>query len=502
MSEKKISLWMHEKEGPEYPVLTKRFKADVAVVGAGITGLTTGLLLKEAGMKVAVIEAGRICSGTTGHTTAKVTALHNLIYSRLESTFGERTAGIFAAANSEAIAQVDSLVRQFGIDCSLNRLPAYTFTRDPNKVSELEKEVAAAGKAGLAARLVKETDLPFPVEAAVRLDDQAQIHPVKYCTALAAQIEGGGSRIFEQSRVVEVTEKGVRTGYGVVAADKIVLATLLPFLDRGAFFVSNFPWRSYLLAARLDGSMPAGMYISAEEPVRSISRTADGTMLLIGGESHKSGQDPDTRRRYEVLENWAREHFPIRSIEFSWSSQDFMPADGLPYIGPLHPFTSRIYAATGFGKWGMTRGTFGAMLIRDLILGRENPWQETFRTSRVSFIRSPGKLIFENMNVGRRFVQDRMGAYMTKKEEPPGAGEGRITRQGNKTAAVFREADGGLQVLSPVCTHLGCYVAWNTAEQSWDCPCHGSRFDVDGSILHGPALKKLDKKDDGPQEKE
>ncbi|MFW5637369.1 MAG: FAD-dependent oxidoreductase [Thermodesulfobacteriota bacterium] len=494
MAENKESLWMHERPATQYPPLTEDTTADVAVVGAGITGLTTAYLLKKAGLKVAVVEADRVCSGVTGHTTAKITSLHQLIYADLVSSQGEETARVFAQANQAAIDQIDAVVTELEIDCDFQRLPAYTYTELSDHVSTIEKEVEAAQKVGLPAAYVEKTDLPFAIQAAIRLDNQARFHPARYCTALAGAVQGDDSRIFELSRVLDVDKGTVKTAGGSIKAENVVLATQMPILDRGAFFASNYPKRSYLLAARIDGTVPDGMFISAEDPIRSVAPAAGGELLLIGGESHKTGQDPDTRKRYEALRFWAEKMFKVQEIAYEWSSQDYMPADRLPYIGYLHPFTGRVYVATGFGKWGMTRGTFAGMLIHDLILGKENPWAKTFSATRMSPVHSAGSFWMENMNVGKRFVQDRLMSLMPSGESSLTPGVGKIVKKDGDRVAAYRDETGVLHAVSPVCTHLGCYVTWNAAEKSWDCPCHGSRFKTDGDILHGPATKGLSKK--------
>lgn len=491
--ETKRSLWLKDGPTTAYPSLKGSVKADVAVVGAGITGLTTAFLLKHAGVRVAVIEADRVGAGVTGNTTAKITSLHQLIYARIAGAFDDETARIFGAANQAAIQQIESLVRELNIDCHFHRLPAYTFTTQPEKVPDIEAEVTAAQKAGLPAHFLQETDLPFPVAAAIRFDDQAHFNPYAYCAGLAAEIDGHGSHLFESSRVVDVADNRVKTEKGEVEAEQVILATQIPFLDRGGAFASNYPQRSYLLAVVIEGERPEGMYISAEDPIRSISHAAGSPYLLVGGESHKTGQEPDTQQRYRALEEWTRGHFPVRSIDFEWSSQDFMPADGLPYIGRLHPFTDRLYTATGFGKWGMTRGTFAAMILKDLILGRENLWAEPFSASRLNPARSAMEFISENMNVGKRFVQDRLSAFSSPDPASLSPDQGHIIRTESGLAAAYREENGALHTVSPTCTHLGCYVTWNSAEKSWDCPCHGSRYTVQGEVLTGPTVKNLPK---------
>ncbi len=489
MAETRTSLWLKQGPTTSYPALAGSVKADVAVIGAGIAGLTTAFLLKKAGVNVAVIEAHQVGSGATGNTTAKITSLHQLIYARLASAFGEETAHIFGASNQAAILRIESLTRELSIDCHFHRLPAYTYTEQPERVPEIEAEVEAAQKAGLPAHYLQGIDLPFSAAAAVRFDDQAHFNPYAYCAGLAGAIDGDGSRIFEKSRAVDIEGNLVKGEAGEVTADQIVVATQLPFIDKGGAFVGNYPQRSYLLAIRIDGDRPEGMYISAESPIRSISHAAGSDYLLVGGESHKTGQDADTRQRYGALRDWAARHFPVRSVDFEWSSQDFMPADGMPYIGRLLPFTDRIYTATGFGKWGMTRGTLAGMILSDLILGRENPWAETF--SRLNPLQSAADFFTENMNVSKRFVQDRLSALGSPDPESLPPEQGDVIRTEGGLAATYREEDGALHTVSPVCTHLGCYVTWNTAEKSWDCPCHGSRYRVDGTMLTGPTVKDL-----------
>ncbi len=485
---------MKDSAESRYPSLVGRIKADVAVVGAGITGLTTAFLLKRAGAKVAVVEAAGVCSGTSGNTTAKITSLHRLIYARVEAAFGEERAKTFADANQAAIKEIETIAKELNIDCHFHRLPAYTFTRSPSMVADMEAETRSAQKAGLPARFVREIDLPLRIEAAVRVDDQARFHPYRYCSGIAKAIDGDGCLVFEFSRAVDVKGRIVKTENGEIEADHIVLATQLPFLDQAGTFAWNYPSRSYLAAIRIDGEMPQGMYISAESPTRTISRAAGSDYLLVGGESHKTGHDPDTYRRYDAIRQWAGRHFSVRSVDFEWSSQDFMPADGLPYIGRLHPLAVNVYTATGFAKWGITRGTFSGMILRDTIMNIKNPWAEAFSSTRMNPSRSAKTFFLENFDVGKRFVFDRMSAIASKRPEDLPSGAGEVVRAKEGRAAAYRDENGVLHSVSPVCTHLGCYVTWNPAEKSWDCPCHGSRYDVDGNVLSGPTVSKLPEK--------
>ncbi|MDQ3609883.1 MAG: FAD-dependent oxidoreductase, partial [Actinomycetota bacterium] len=451
---------------------------------------------KNAGLRVAVLEAGAVCCATTGHTTAKVSAQHGLIYDTLRSSFGEDGARAYGEANLAAVDLIEALVREHGIDCDWERRAAYAYTEQDAYASQIEKEVEAAQQAGLPAGYTEQTDLPWPVRAAVRFDDQAQFHPRRYCLALARLIDADGSRVFEQTRAVDVEDGSpcvVKTDRHDVRAAFVVLATHLPFLDQGAFFAKCHPEREYVLAAALEEPVPKGMYLSAEQPTRSIRQHPfdGGELLILSGDSHKTGQDDDPERHYAALEQFARERFAVRSIEYRWSTQDHMPVDQVPYIGRLRRGSQRLYVATGFGKWGMTNGTVAGVVIRDQILGRENPWSELFDPNRVKPLASARQFVKENVNVARRFVADRITQRSSVSLDELAPGQGQVTSAGAKQVAVARDSQGTLHAVSARCTHLGCIVHWNPAETTWDCPCHGSRFSVEGKVIEGPAVDDL-----------
>ncbi|HEX2119476.1 MAG TPA: FAD-dependent oxidoreductase, partial [Acidimicrobiales bacterium] len=490
-----------EADATRFHELHSDIEADVVVIGAGIAGLTTAALVKGQGRRVVVIEAGRVAAGVTGYTTAKLTVLHGLIFDDLIQAFGEKGAAAYANANLAGMATVADLAVRHGIECDLERRPAYTYTTDPSMVDKIRAEVDAAQRIGLRAEFTTDTDLPYPVEGAIRLDDQGQFHPRRYCLGLARAVDGGGSAVFERTRAVSIDEEGddrcrVETDHGTVTAGYVVQATHLPFSDQGGFFARAHPMRSYALSARLDGPVPRGMYLSVDTPSRSVrSARMDGEeVVILGGEGHKVGQDPDTRERYATLEAWARELFPVREIDYRWSAQDYVTVDHVPFVGPVAPGRDRVLVATGFKKWGMSNGSSAAVLLADRIAGLDNPAAGFFDSNRLNPRQSVKELVKENANVVKRFVGDRLRTE-TRSLAELAPGEAAVLVHGTERVAAYRDDTGTLHAVSPVCTHMACTVTWNTAETTWDCPCHGSRFTCDGQVIQGPAVKDLERKE-------
>lgn len=495
------SLWMATTQAPERPAFTSEDSYDVAVVGAGITGLTTALLLKRAGLRVAVLEMGEVGQGVTGFTTAKVTSLHQLVYAQLLDRLGEDAARSYGAANQAAITQIAELVDTYGIDCAFERRSAMTWTADEHMVAAVRREAEAARHLGLPAELEDSSDLPFAVRAAVVFDNQAQLHPRDYVLALADAVDGDGCAVFQRSRVVRLrpgtpnrlTVASPTSGAaGVVHAVDVVLATLLPFFDLGGFFAKAHPKRSYLISARVEGPVPQSMSISAESPTRSL-RTYDRNgqhHLLVGGESHRPGAVPDERSHWERLESWARQHFALGAVDYRWSAHDYTSVDGMPYVGRLTPLSRHLWTATGYRKWGMTNGTAAAMILASLITGQRHPWAAAFDAQRLTLRASARSFLQENAEVGLHFVGDRFGLPGRDALDRLADGEGVVVRVDGQPLAVSRQG-GRMHSVSAVCTHLGCLVGWNRAEQSWDCPCHGSRFDPAGTVIQGPATSDL-----------
>ena len=494
------SYWLRTAPGPSLPALTDDIDVDVAVVGAGMAGLSSAHELARAGLRVAVVEAGRVAAGVTGHTTAKLTAQHTLVYDRLRRTRGPEGARLYARSQSEAIEHAAALVTGLGIDCEWEPRDAYTFVRDGERVAEVRAEAEAAREAGLDASFTTETGLPFPVAGAVRVTGQAQFHPLKYLRAVTADLLARGGQVYENTRVVGLAEGGepcrltTRSGRTVTARD-VVIATHYPVFDRALLFSRLSPRRELVVAGPLgDGPDPGGMYITPEENTRSV-RTApygeDGQRLLVVTGEHFTPGTGDPGAGFGRLAEWAEKHFPGVALEYAWATQDNDSTDTVPMVGPFHPGARHTYVATGFGGWGLSGGIMAGLLLTALITGEDRPWRDLYDPRRVkSVLREAPSLLKTQAEVARHFVGDRLRSPASPHDLAPG--EGAVVRVGGKHLAVRRDEEGALHALSARCTHLGCLVAFNGAEQVWECPCHGSRFDVDGRVIQGPAVRPLE----------
>ncbi|MEZ4434593.1 MAG: FAD-dependent oxidoreductase [bacterium] len=496
-----ISIWMRTTPETAFPLLTGEHEVDVAIVGAGITGVTAAWLAQQQGHRVALIDAEEVCSGVTAYTTAKLSALQDAPYGRIASDHGEDAARLYADANREAIREIARITTALGIDCELATYPACVYTTDEAEADRLRREAEAAKRAGLPARFTTEIGLPWPVAGAVWVDDEAAFHPRKYCLGVAEAFAAAGGRVYEHSRVTDATQDGDRvtlhTEDGRLHAAHVLLATQIPFLDRGGFFAKTSPQRSYGLVVRLERPVaPAALYITRDGATRSLRPLPGHDGLIVGGENHKTGQDDDTRARYAALEEFARRHFPVEAVVAHWSAHDYQPVDGLPYIGRLPRGSERIQVATGFNKWGLTLGPVAAMSFVDSLADRQPPWAELFDATRVNVMASARQFIAENANVGARFFGDRI-RHAVEVDGPDllMPGQGGVVRVAGQAVGGYRDEAGALHLVSLVCTHLGCHLTWNTGDRTWDCPCHGSRYGFDGVVIQGPAVRDLDRPD-------
>ncbi|MEU5838995.1 FAD-dependent oxidoreductase [Streptomyces diacarni] len=507
------SYWMLSAAAtPQEPLPPdSRVEVDVAVVGGGIAGLSTAWELARAGRSVAVLESDRLAAGVTGHTTAKLSALQGLSYSWLRANRSPADARLYALSQQGAVEHAAAVAQLLGVDCEFERVPAHTYVESAEHVAEIHEEARAAAEAGLAASYVTATGLPFRVGAAVRVENQAQFHPRKYLLALAEDIRRRGGLLYERTRVVALDEGEpcvvTAENGGEVAARDVVVATHYPVFDRALMFSRLQPRRELVISALLpQEDDPRGTYLSPERGTRSV-RTApypfgDGRRLLIvTGETFSPGTPGigSVAARYERLAAWTYERFPRARLAHRWATQDNETTDRVPYIGRFHAATQHTYVATGFGGWGMSSGVLAGQLLAAHITGGELPaWAGLYDPVRLRPSDGPALLRLQS-TVARRFVGDRLRPGYVDSVEEITPGTGAIVRVRGRRCAVHRTPEGELRALSPRCTHLGCLVRFNDAEVAWECPCHGSRFGTDGSVIQGPATRPLEPRDLGEE---
>lgn len=485
------SLWEATSASPAFPSLRSDLQADVVIVGAGITGLTAALLLAEKGRRVVVLEKETIGSGETGRTTAHLTVALDARYHYVQRHYSKEEARLVADASRASLEKIAELVQRHAIDCRFRRVPGYLYTEKRKYVAELKNEAAAAREAGLDAQWVGEVPLPFETRGAVLWPEQAQFHPGEYLAALAKHAAAAGAQIFERTFATKVEAGLVETELGRVTADHVFMATNVPIAGFTHVHTKAAAYRSYAIAFAEAGSHHDGLFWDTADPYHYTrwQETDEGTFLIAGGEDHRTGEEEDTEGCFSRLEDYARQSFGPHEARYRWSGQIIEPHGGLPMIGGSK---EQVYIATGYAGQGMTFGTAGAMLVSDLILGVSNPWKDLFDPMRNRPHITTREFITENAHFPAHLIADRVASANVEatSTEEVANGEGKIVRVGRKIAA-FRDDAGTLHCLSPVCPHLKCDVAWNPAERTWDCPCHGSRFAPTGAVLNGPAREPL-----------
>lgn len=474
------SIWSQETEFPQRQPLDNTLETDAVVIGGGMAGILTAWYLQRRGIATVVLEANRVGSGQTENTTAKITSQHDLIYDKLLRTFGRERAQQYARANQAAIEAYRTIVQEKQIDCDLETVPAFLYSKTDE--TALKREADAARQLGISASYTTETTLPFAIRGAVRFENQAQFHPLKFLKSIAEELT-----IYEHTSVQQVCDHTLETNRGRVQAKHIVFATHYPFVNfPGLYFARMHQERSYVVA--LQGAQKLdGVYLGIDP--NSLSFRNAGELLLLGGEGHRTGANL-TANPYENLLRNGRRWYPGCQEVARWSAQDCITMDGVPYIGRYAPSRPDWYVATGFQKWGMTSAMVSAMLLSDLICGVENENAAVFSPRRFLF-RASAKTLMTDVGASTKGLAKGAVGIPSRTLESLPNGHGGIVRVNGKKAGAYKDEQGKVYLVSPRCPHLGCQLEWNAAERSWDCPCHGSRFDYEGRLLSGPAQKDI-----------
>lgn len=490
---------MVDADAPAYPTLEDEINVEVAVVGAGIAGISVAAELLRAGRTVALVESEKIASGVTGHTTAKVSSLHGAIYHQLSSKLGPDVAAGYARSQQLAMSHVAETVHRLGVDCDLETRPAFVYGEAEDEVRTLIDEADAARAAGLRASFTTDTGLPFPVVGAVRVEDQLMFHPRKYLLALAADFVDNGGLIYEHTPVLDLSEgepSVLTCGNGArVLANEVVVTTHYPIFDRSLLFARLTPRREFAVAAVTPTeSDPPGMYINLGPATRSIrSAPYDGQRLLIATGAPFTPGDSSALQNVEELTGWMCDRFQVDDVAFTWAAQDNHTSDHVPFIGRLHPLAKHSWVATGFGGWGMTNGVLSGLLIRDLIVGAPPDWAEIYDTRRVHPRVEASTVLSAGARTASHWAGSRLRATLesVSSVDDIKPGEAGVVSDEDGRWATYVDEDGRAHAVSSTCTHMGCLVAFNGVEQEWECPCHGSRFALDGSVVQGPATHPL-----------
>lgn len=503
------SIWPASAGMPRCPALRTGVRADVCVVGAGIAGLTTAYLLARAGKSVVVLDDGPLAGGITQVTTGHLTNMMDDRYFELERLHGEEAARLAAESHSAAIDRIEAIVEAEAIDCDFERVDGYLFLAEGDKAQTLERELAAANRAGLreVSWAARAPFSPFDTGPCLRFPRQGKFHPLKYLAGLARAIQRDGGQLYGDTHVDSV-EGGMPAlvcarGH-VVTADAVVVATNVPINDRLALHTKQAPYMTYVIAARVPrGAVPNVLSWDTGDPYHYIRTQPMGEddLLIVGGEDHKSGQAEDTAARHARLEAWTRKRFPMMGpVEFAWGGQVMETIDYLAFIGRNPLDKANVYVVTGDSGMGLTHGTIAGLLITDLIRGMSNPWARLYDPTRKT-LRAAGEFAREASNMALQYT-DWLTPGEVGSVEQIAPDCGAVMREGLKKIAVYRDHAGVTHFRSATCPHLGCIVHWNDAEKSWDCPCHGSRFDRFGKVINGPANRDLASAERAHQERD
>lgn len=493
------SYWISSVEGlrKNYDKLDGDENVDVCIIGGGLTGLTCGYYLSKLGKKVIIVEKDKIMNHTSGNTTAKITSQHGLFYDYLIKSQGKEKAKQYLEANEQAIKNIHEIIEEEKIDCDFEWQDAYVFTEDENEVDKIFNEVEAVNSLGFNAEFVENIEINKKILGAIKFKNQAGFNPCKYGLALADSIEKNDGKIFENSKVIDFKTNfenyEVITEEGKIIADKVIIASHYPIINfPGFYFFKMYQETSYLVAFEVDEELFNGMYISSGNTSVSF-RTANYNnkkILIVGGSKHKTGEKIDLKNSYKYLENIAKSLYPSAKPIYYWNTEDTISLDKIPYIGEFSNLIPDVYVATGYKKWGMTTSNVAANIIVDKIMGKENSYEDVFKSTRLKPIKNYKELgnmikqtsfslIINKLNKSNNLIKD-----IEK-------GDGKIVEIDGIKVGVYKDEKGRFYAIKPNCSHLGCELSWNNLDKTWDCPCHGSRFNYEGKSIYEPSIKDL-----------
>ncbi len=493
------SYWQDTIKTRNFAPLQENTRTNTVVIGGGIVGITTAYLLSTQGVDTIILEGGNISTSATAKTTAKITFQHGAIYNDLMTRVGKEKAFQYLDTNRNAITHLNKIITEHKIACDYKTQPAYLYATNNKEVEIIEKEKEAYDNLGVASFYQEKSILPFPVKASLAVTNQGQFHPLKYVYSLADIIEKKGCTIHENTRVLDIQGSKspfkVITEKGEITCENVVVACHYPFFNdgkHGMYFFRMYQDRSYVLGIRTSSEPFDGMYININNPIYSLRYQFDdkGALLLLGGGNHRTAEKEDEKASYKELELFSHKYFTNPEINYTWSNQDCMTLDGIPYIGQMSSNIKGLYIATGFKKWGMTSGILSAKIISDLIITGESLNTDVFNPARFSVVDSAKNFIVNGLEIAENFIMKLMPISLENLSEVK-VGEGKLIDYKNSKIGVYRDEDGNYFAVVPHCTHLGCLLKFNTAEKTWDCTCHGSRFNIFGDVIEGPATLPL-----------
>ena len=494
------SLWLEKNIIENFSTLDKNIESEICIIGGGIFGISTAYYLSKYGYKVVLVERDKIASKVTGHTTAKITSQHGLIYHYLLNQYGKDFAKKYYLANQEAIGNIEKIINTNNIECDFKKQTSNVYTTNTSEIAKIEEEIKALDELDIKARKIEDSLLPFDIVSGIEFQNQAQFNPIKYINGLVNKIKENKGLIFENTTCYDIKKEGNRyichTKNNEIKAKYVVIATQYPFINfPGIYFAKMYQSSSYVIGVDTKTKLFDGMYINIQSPIYSF-RTAidDGKeILLLGGLDHKTGENIEYKDSYGKLEEKAKKWYPNCEIKYHWSTRDCITLDKIPYIGEFSNILPNIYIGTGFNKWGMTSSNVAARIITDKITGKENEYEEVFKATRVNPIINKDEVKNMVSQTAKSLVVERLNGSSKESIENMKQETGQILEIDGEKVGVYKDIKGQIFAIKPVCTHLGCILNWNNADKTWDCPCHGSRFDYTGKNINNPAIKDLEK---------